>query len=261
MFDAQHLWSAFAPLLMALPRVTTTITVAPLFPSTLFPRLLHSAIAVSLSLHLYPYMDASMLAASTPLLWVALAAKEAFLGALLGVAVGSLIWAFECVGALLDFQMGLTSSELFDPFGGHPAAPMGELMTRLGVILFLVAGGLQVLASLLFESFHLWPVASLYPQTGHLADLAGESVRSLTELTVRLAAPAMLLLALVDLGFGLVSRVVPQLNVFYFTMPIKGALAALMVALYLSYLAEAVTVHLSDLPHWLAHAASELAVR
>ena len=72
-------------------------------------------------------------------------------------------------------------------------------------------------------------------------------MQSLAELTVRAAAPAVLLLALIDLGFGLVNRVVPQLNVFFFTMPIKGALAALMIALYLSYLSDLMAGHLSGL--------------
>jgi type III secretion protein T len=94
-----------------------------------------------------------------------------------------------------------------------------------------------VFVTLLFESFRLWPIGELYPDVGaQLLMLGATSFGSLAELTVRLAAPIILLLVLVDLGFGLVNRVVPQLNVFFFTMPIKGALVALMIALYLSYL-------------------------
>jgi type III secretion protein T len=249
--DSQLLWSFFAPVLAALPRVSAAIIVAPLFPTNLFPVLLRSAIAVSLSLYLYPHMAADMPAAVPPLLWIALIGKEAFIGALLGFAVGSLVWAFECVGAVIDFQVGFANAQIFDPFGGHEAGPLGQLMMRLGAILFVAGGGLQVLASLLFESFHLWPAASFYPSTGRLADFAGGSVKSLAELIVRLAAPAVLVLALIDLGFALVSRVVPQLNVFFFTMPIKGVLAALMIALYLSYLSDVAAEQLSGLKNWL----------
>jgi type III secretion protein T len=249
---AQPLWSFFAPLLAALPRIGAAVTVAPLFPTTLFPALLRSAVGVSLSLYLYPHMAAHMPADMAPLLWMALIAKEVLIGALLGFAVGALVWVFESVGAIIDFQIGFSNAEIFDPFGGHDAGPLGRLMTRLGLILFVVGGGLQVFASLLFESFHLWPVTSFFPTvTEQLANFAGGSARSLAELTVRLAAPAVLLLALVDVGFGLVGRVVPQLNVFFFTMPLKGALAALMIALYLSYLADVVAGQMSDLPGWL----------
>lgn len=233
-------WSIVAPLLIATPRILAATVIAPLFPPSLFPLLLRNTIAVSLALCLYPHISADMPAhALSPLLWLALIGKEVLIGILIGVAIGMLIWVFESVGAMIDLQVGLSNGLLFDPFGGHEAGPITTLMTRLAVVLFVVGGGLYVFVSLLFESFLLWPIASFYPLLGQrFADFGIESLTSILQLTVRLAAPVILLLVLVDLGFGLVNRVVPQLNVFFFTMPLKGALAALMIALYLSYLVD-----------------------
>ena len=246
-------WSLLAPLLAALPRIGAAITVAPLFPAALFPRLLRGAVALSLALYLYPHMAAHMPAATTPLPWLALIGKELLIGGLIGFAVGTLVWALECVGSAIDFQIGFSNAQLFNPFMGNESSPLAQLMTSLAITLLVTTGGLQVLASLLFESFRLWPIQSLYPSTDQLASLAGSSVQSLAELVVQLAAPAVLLLALVDIGFGLLNRVVPQLNVFFFTMPIKGALAALMLALYLSYLSDVFVGRLSGLEDWLKH--------
>jgi type III secretion protein T len=257
----QTFWNILAPMLAALPRVGAAVTVAPLFPASLFPALLRSTIVVSLSLCLYPHMAAHMPPTMVPLMWLALIGKEAFVGALIGFAVGTLVWVFESVGSMIDFQIGLSNAQIFDPFGGHDAGPISGLMMRLGVILFVVGGGLQVFASLLFESFHLWPMDSFYPSVSErLADFAGVSLGSIAEMIVRLAAPVILVLALIDLGFGLVNRVVPQLSVFFFTMPIKGALAALMIAVYLSYLSDVVTGQISDLQHWLVRFAPVFSV-
>jgi type III secretion protein T len=250
----QALWVMLAPMLAAMPRVGAAVLTAPLFPATLFPALLRGAIGVAFSLFLYPSMAAHMPPAMDALMWLALIGKEVFIGALIGFAVGTLIWVFESVGAMIDFQVGLSNAQIFDPFGGHDAGPYSGLMLRIAVILFLVGGGLQVFASLLFESFHLWPMAAYFPSINErVADFAGGSLGSIAQLIVQLAAPVILALALIDFGFGLVSRVVPQLNVFYFTMPIKGALAALMIALYLSYLADVVTGQITELGHWLEH--------
>jgi type III secretion protein T len=251
--DPKLPWSLFAPVLMGLPRVGAAIIVAPLFPTTLFPTLLRGAVVVSLSLYLYPHLAAHMPPMMSWVEWVGLIGKEACIGALLGFAAGTLIWAFETAGSLLDFQVGFSNSQYFDPFGGHEAGPLSQLWLRLGTVLFVAAGGLQVLAALLFESFHLWPVTSFYPSLAHLEDFAAGSIRSFMDLVVRLAAPAVLLLALIDFGFGLVSRVVPQLNVFFFTMPIKGALTAVMLALYLSFVSDIVAGWLSDLGTGLEH--------
>jgi type III secretion protein T len=249
--DSQLLWNFFMPVLMALPRIGAAIVIVPLFPTNFFPTLLRGALSVSLSLYMYPHMAAAMPAALPLLSWIVLLGKEVLIGALLGFAVGSLVWAFEWAGGVIDYQVGFANAQIFDPFGGHDAGPVGELMMRIGVILFVAAGGLQVLASLLFESYHLWPVTSFYPSTARLADFAGSSFRSLAELVVRLVAPAVLLLALIDIGFGLVGRVLPQLPVFFFTMPLKGAVAVLMIALYLSYLADIAGAQVSGLQVWL----------
>lgn len=254
----QVLWTFYAPMLESLPRVSAAIIVAPLFPASLFPLLLRGAIGISLSLFLYPHMAAHMPADMSLFAWLGLAAKESLLGAAIGFAVGALIWAFECAGAMFDFQTGFANAPFFDPFGGHASGPLSILMMRLGTILFLAAGGLQVLVSLLFESYRLWPVLSFYPSWSHLEDFAGSQIVSIMDVVVRLAAPVVLLLALVDLGFGLVSRVVPQLNVFYFTMPIKGALVALMIALYLSYVSDIVAGQVAGLHTWLGQ--TQLAV-
>lgn len=228
------------PLLVAMPRVLTALSVAPLFPAALFPALLRSTVAVSLSLALYPYIAAHLPPETmTAFDWMLLVAKEMFVGLLIGVATGALIWALESAGTVVDVQVGMSNAAVFDPFGGHQAGPFSVLMGRLAVALFIACGGLYVFVTLLFESFRLWPVTTLQPNLGApLVDYGMDAIGSLAELAVQVAAPVIMLLAIVDLGFGLVNRVVPQLNVFFFTMPIKGALAALMIGLYVAYLTD-----------------------
>ncbi|MGH8241462.1 MAG: type III secretion system export apparatus subunit SctT, partial [Steroidobacteraceae bacterium] len=253
-------WSIFWPLLIDMPRILAALIVAPLFPPGIFPTLLRSAIVVSLSLGLYPHFAAMAPVTLAPLAWLALLGKEILLGALIGVAVGVLIWVFESVGALIDVQVGLSNGLLFDPFGGHQGGPTAAFMAQLAVILFVAGGGLYVLVSLLYESFRIWPVASFYPTlTLGIADFGTAQMGSLAQLLVRLAAPVILLLLLVDFGFGLLNRVVPQLNVFFFTMPIKGVLAALMIAVYLSYLVDVAGGELGRLETLLGRLAPALA--
>lgn len=242
-------WPVIAPLLMVMPRIVAAVTVAPLFPASLFPALVRNTISVSLSLVLYPHIAAHMPSqALGSLAWFVLVGKELLIGALLGTAIGVLIWVFESVGAIIDTQIGMSNALLFDPFGGHQGGPSAAFMARFAVTLFVIAGGLYVLVELLFESFLLWPVSSFYPVFGpRFAQFGLESAASISQMTVRLAAPVVLLLVLVDLSFGLVNRVVPQLNVFFFTMPLKGVLAAVMIALYLSYAADVAMAHIGSL--------------
>lgn len=249
---AQVLWQLIAPLLLALPRILAALSIAPLFPATLFPRILRNVIAISLALGVYPHLAGQVPDSLGPIAWLVLIAKEIFIGALIGFGVGTLVWVLESIGTLMDVQVGFGNAALFDPFGGHEAGPLSGFMSRLAVVLFVVGGGLQVLTSLLYESLRLWPVASYYPAIGPwTADFATDAMGSIAQMIVRLVAPVLLLLVTVDLGFGLVGRVVPQLNVFYFTMPIKGAVAALMIALYAAHVADVAGAHMEALAQWL----------
>jgi type III secretion protein T len=71
----------------------------------------------------------------------------------------------------------------------------------------------------------------------------------------------ILVLVIIDIGFGLINRVVPQLNVFFFTMPIKGVVAALMLVLLLSYTADLVAERVGELTHWVDRLVPVLAPR
>ena len=86
---------------------------------------------------------------------------------------------------------------------------------------------------LLFESYRLWPVFQWWPPLG--PDAALVALRMLDQymlLSVLLASPVILVMFLSEVGLALMSRFVPQLQVFFLAMPIKSALAMLMFALY-----------------------------
>ncbi|MGC8720449.1 MAG: flagellar biosynthetic protein FliR, partial [Thermodesulforhabdaceae bacterium] len=49
-----------------------------------------------------------------------------------------------------------------------------------------------------------------------------------------LSAPFLIAIFLVDLALGIVNRFVPQLNVFFLSMPVKSGVASFLFVLYLS---------------------------
>ena len=66
-------------------------------------------------------------------------------------------------------------------------------------------------------------------------------------LTLTLVAPLVIVLVLAELAVGLVNRVAPQLNSFYFAMPIKGVLALLLLVAMISPWVEAIRNAVADL--------------
>jgi type III secretion protein T len=158
---------------------------------------------------------------------------------MLGLGFGIFIWAIQSVGDLIDFQTGAGNALFFDPVGGHEGGPTGGFLGWLAITLFVSAGGLLAMLGVVVDSYRLWPVASFFPDLGKvLEEFAIRQGDTLFLWIVKLAAPVILVLVLVELGMGLISRIAPQLNVFVFAQPLKSLLATLMLMLFLFFLYE-----------------------
>lgn len=218
-----------------LPRIGAVFIVLPIFEPSLLNGVVRAGLAGLLALFLAP------LAGDLPALplgmLLAVVLKEAFIGALLGLAFGIFIWAIESVGDLIDFQTGAGNAAFFEPVAGHQNGPTGEFLRQLAITLFVSAGGLLALVGALIDSFRLWPVHAFFPNLGRvLAEFAIRQGDTLFTWIVKLAAPVLLVLLLVDVGMGLVGRAAPQLNVFTSAQPVKSLLAVLMLVLFLFFL-------------------------
>ncbi len=233
------------PILEALPRIGSAILVLPLLPRELVPRRLKAAFTLAMCLVAYPMLKNTFPTGDWEFAqWAAYVFKESLIGALVGYTMGVVIWALGSIGELIDIQSGFNNAKIFDPFSALPAGPLSALMNQLGVLLFVSAGGLHVFLQLLYESLILWPPQSFYPDLSvALRDFVIGTSGTVLELATRLAAPVIGALLIVELGIGLINRVAPQLNSFYFSMPIKALAALLMLALLLSHLTDVVQDH------------------
>ncbi len=222
--------------------------VLPLFPQQGFPMLIRNGIALALLAGVYPMLAVQMPLSGSPVEWMGFTVKESFIGFVLGYAVGALVWVMESVGSLIDNQAAMNNANIFDPFGGHQGGPYAAFLSHTSVVLFVLFGGLPVLASLLYESFTLWPMRSFTPTLG-----AGYKALALSQFqinaasTMSLVAPILTVLVVIELGIGLINRVASELNAFYFAMPIKAVTAALMVAVLMSFWIDVLHDHVRDL--------------
>jgi len=87
------------------------------------------------------------------------------------------------------------------------------------------------------RTFTLVPLAAAAPQLNSIAAGAVQSFSTLFAAALEVAGPILLALLVTDIAFGLVSRVVPQLNVFAVGLPVKIGVALLLVAATLPFLA------------------------
>ena len=219
---------------VATARVAATFLLLPMFSSETVPALVRNSIFVSLgvvSLALQPPLDPTII---SPTGWATILVKEVFVGLVIGFFFGSVLWALEAAGQIIDTKVGATLAQVVDPLSGHQTSLNGAFLGRLASVVFISMGGLSLLLRVIMESYAIWPIAAPMPilDARSLVLFEGEFGR-LMVLATLFAAPALTVLFLIDMALGLMNRFAQQLNVFTLSLSLK-AFAATFVLLLLT---------------------------
>lgn len=159
-------------------------------------------------------------------------AREAAIGLALALSVRTLMAGAELAGQLAGFQLGFGYAAAVDPQTGARNSIVAALYSSLTLLTFLVINGHHALLRALAESYRAMPVG-----LGHIdAGMAGSVAALLGLLFVfgtQVAAPIVIVLLIVELAVGLVSRAAPALNLMVIGFPIRllAGLIALAAAI------------------------------
>jgi flagellar biosynthetic protein FliR len=217
-----------AGFMLVLGRVSPLFLLAPMFSSRSIPPRARGVAAVALAIGMTPI---AMHDQHIPLAlgaFGALLAKELLIGFGFAFAVGALVHAVTIAGTLLDTVAGYSFGALIDPLTGAQSAVLSQLYGLVAVMVFITIGGDAWVIAGLARTFELVPLLGL----PDMASLIGGVISVFSHVFVaalQVAAPVLLALVLTDAGFGIVSRVVPQMNVFAVGFPAK-ILVALAIA-------------------------------
>lgn len=189
-------------------------------------------LALFVTLLLYPVLAREVpLPANDATLVLALGGEIA-IGLAYGLAARFAIAALELAGGMIALQSGLAAAALFDPSSGSQTTLPGRFLSVAGLTLFLVLDGHHALLAALADSYRSLPPAEP-PPLSDLAELLSVVSGGLWSTAVRIAAPVFFVGAVTYTAFGLFSRLVPGIQIFFVAMPLQIALAvaALMVSL------------------------------
>lgn len=164
--------------------------------------------------------------------FVFLIAREFTIGYLMGFVVYLFFSVFYFAGQLLDYQIGFSMVNVLDPVSQIQVPITGNVLYWGATSLFIISGGLHVILDAIFYSYKAIPIGVLTNVfskniIGHIIYLTS----AYFGYGVRIAAPVVGTVLLVDVSMGLLVKAVPQMNVFVVGMPIK-----LLVGLVIFYI-------------------------
>lgn len=225
-----------AAFILVLARIGPLFLLAPMFSSRLIPARVKGIIAVALAMGLSPIAlgDAKVPMEIGP--FVELLVKEMLVGLAFAFALGALFAAVSVAGSFLDTLIGFTYGGLVDPVTGNATAVLSQMYALVGVLILIAIGGDQLMIRGLARSYEIVPLLAM-PSLNAMVAGAQAAFVGVFLAALELAAPVVLAIVITDAAFGIVSRAVPQMNVFAVGFPAKVGVGLLMVGASLPFAA------------------------
>lgn len=239
--------SQFYSFFLTFMRVSIIVFLLPFFGAGGIPNPVKGGLCFVLALAIWPRLSfpGSMLPMNT-LGLILMMLGEVVLGLVLDIIIRFLFSAVLFGGHMVGFSMGFAMMNVLDPMTGSSESITAQLMYQCTILMFLSMNGHLFLLSGLAESFHLVPPGGLFI-TPALADSVLKFSAQLFVLAIKISAPVVASLFLVDLALALVSRAAPQMNVIQIGFPLKVSVGFLFMTFTLTALSHYVGDFITEL--------------
>ncbi len=239
----------FEKLILILVRITSFIVICPGFSFKGLPNIFKLGLSFSVSLIVYFIVPDLTLGGNFYLL-IILAIKEVLFALSIGYITKLVFTAIEIAGNFIDFQVGFSMGQVFDPSMGVSSSNYGRLLNWLSISVFFMLNMHHYMIEMLIKSFEYVPLNTI-----DLNQFGVESIVKLFshvfELGFNLAIPIIIVVLTTDIVLGIISRTVPQINVLMLGMPMKSMISFVVFIFISSWILNSVGDIISLMPKFI----------
>ncbi len=191
-------------------------------------------LALGLTIIVEPVVQSSLPAVPSSILALFLIiAGEITIGLLIGTMAKVIFSSIHVAGTITSFQMGLSAATLFDPSQKEQGALVGVFLSMLAILLIFATNMHHLFLQGLVESYDVFAPGKEIP-FGGFADLLSKTLSSSFLMGVKIAAPQIVIGLVLYLGAGVMSRLMPQMQVFFIMMPVQIGIGFFVLMITLS---------------------------
>lgn len=230
-------------------RMASFIVVAPGLSFRGLPNMFKIMFAVSLSAIIYtvtPEMDFD----GDLFYFISLVVKESLFGLAIGYLTKLIFSAIEMAGQLLDFQVGFSMAAVFDASVGTTSSNYGRLFYWTSICLFFIMDMHHRVINSLIRSFEYVPLDSIEILNSDIEGVV-RLFSHVFEIAINLAAPLIIVVLIVDIVLGVISRTIPQINVLMLGMPVKSMVSFIVFLITLTWITNRMGSILLEIPGYL----------
>ena len=159
---------------------------------------------------------------------------EFLIGYLIGFVANMIFEGIRMSGNILSIQTGLSMSEALDPATGVSSNDISRIYIYLATLVFLAIGAHQFLFMALFGSFSSIPIGQFLLFDSQVVNSLMILFAQIFKIAFGVALPIFSVLLIVDLLLGMMSKMMPQMNIYMVALPVKIYIGLFLIFAFLS---------------------------
>lgn len=143
---------------------------------------------------------------------------EVAIGLFVGLSARVVMSALQVAGNIIAMQMGLSFAQTVDPTQGTQGVIVSTFFSMLAVTLIFATNLDHLLVAAMRDSYELFKPGQALP-VGDFSQMMVKAVSGAFRLGVQLSAPLVVFGLVFYVGIGILSRLMPQIQIFFITVP------------------------------------------
>ncbi|CAN2041455.1 Flagellar biosynthetic protein FliR [Candidatus Magnetomoraceae bacterium gMMP-15] len=211
----------FKSFILVLLRVSIILFMFPIFGAERIPTVVKAGLSMVTAIVLLPVVlpDPQLFPEDV---WngAYLVISELILAVILRLSIDLFFASIQMAGQLVGFQMGFAIATVFDPNSGVQSSLISQIGYWAALMAFLLLNGHHLVLIALKDSFSIIKLGTFSLQNNLFHIIMNEAA-NLFVMAIKLGAPAIAALIFVDVAFGLIAKVSPQMNILIVALPLK----------------------------------------
>lgn len=222
------------PFFMTFIRLSGIFATAPFFNDKAVSAKHRLALALTLSIALAPIVSTYIPASPNSVgLLLVIVMGEFFIGLLLGFSAKLFMSAINIAGDFMASMMGLQAASQMDPRTGGNTTALASMLSLIALAAFLTLDLHLYLLKAFIESYNIIGFNKAM-DLGEVSMAIIATVSKITVLGIKIAAPVVATNFIINAALGVLNRLVPQIQVFFISMPLTMLVGIFVLVLSLA---------------------------
>ncbi|MFZ4772891.1 MAG: EscT/YscT/HrcT family type III secretion system export apparatus protein [Chlamydiia bacterium] len=222
--------------LLVLCRIGPIIAFTPFLGGKLVPSPVRSGMLIVFGILFLPYatLNGAIPTGTVGFFTIFYALKEVFIGFLISFFASIPFFVVQASGVTIDFMRGSSQLMAQDPNLQNQASPIGIMFNYVLIALFFMVGGPERFFDAVATSFQAFPLmGGLSPEFVNLKSSLWVAIMHIIQLvfdlSLKLAAPAIIAILMAEMFLGIANRLAPQVQIAFLGMSLKSFLGLMLL--------------------------------